>query len=132
MHATYLTMEAAHLQRHTNEQGHQIVQIKPHPNEAAALENELWTRLDGVLTRQQQRIARSNFHFKPLPLRQGMYISHAISPAFFGYADHGAHVELWRTGTWHEWSIATAGHSHQASAPELPPLLQRYWNEKAD
>jgi hypothetical protein len=68
-------------------------------------------------------------HFKPLAPTLGRLWNHLAAPGFFGYAENGARIEIWRVGAWYSWKVTTASHTTEESAPELPSTLQRYWDD---
>jgi predicted Ser/Thr protein kinase len=124
----YLAQERLHLRKETVG-NRQISSIEAHPNDVASLEDELWTGLDAVLSVDQQSIARANLRLKPLDYAPGRFLKHLAAPGFFGFAEHGGRVAVWRVGTWFYWEVTSNGVTDKSQSPELPSLYRRFWAE---
>jgi hypothetical protein len=126
----FLTLEAKHTERRTDESGHLLIVVKPFPAEVAKLEDQLWLKLDGVFDTEQQSVARLNLKLDPAEVLQpGMTLRDAVAPGFFGWGKGGGRLELWKVGTWFHWKVSARGNEDVGSAPQLPEDYRRYWQE---
>jgi predicted Ser/Thr protein kinase len=127
IHRESLKLEQSHWERRTDQAGHIVTTIREDPTAVAALEDQLWSQLDAILSPEQQKTARLNLQLHPLPVHSGMELSEIITPGLFGWSEQGATVEVWRVGTWFHWNISTRYFKHTDSAPQLPMELRRFW-----
>lgn len=128
----YLSVESQNLEQHTDDAGHLVTTINPFVNPLARIEDRLWTRIDAVLSTEQQSVARLNMPLHPKPIQAPMAVSEIVAPGFFGWGKDGARIEIWKVGTWFHWRINTRGYADSSeSAAGLPPQLQRFWKDSA-
>ncbi len=128
-----LALEALHMKQQHDDLGHLVVTIEPYPGPIAMLEDRLWSQLDQLLDRQQQSTARLNLELGPPERRDGIRGAGAREPGFFGWGKEGAHLELWRVGTWYHWKVQTRGEQADShSDPQLPLAYRRFWKEPAE
>jgi predicted Ser/Thr protein kinase len=113
----------------TNDRGRRVTQIPASPSDVDALENEFWSKLDASLDPQQQRIARANLQVRAIDAAPGVSLHELVAPGLFGYLEAGARIETWRLGTWHHWNVTVRGFTTEQSAPEMPLLYRRYWDD---
>jgi hypothetical protein len=109
-----------------DERGRRVTVIPPSPV-VDALENEFWSKLDPLLSVEQQRLARANLRLRGVAAEMGVYLHHLTAPGLFGYLESGARIETWRVGSWHHWNVAVRGYTSEQSAPDPPPLYRQYW-----
>ncbi|MCE9525728.1 MAG: hypothetical protein K8R36_06705 [Planctomycetales bacterium] len=129
-HQDFLALEAQNTERKTDESGHIVIIVKPFPAPVAKLEDQLWLKLDGVFSAEQQSWARLNLKLNPAEVLQaGMTLRDAVCPGFFGWAKEGAQIELWKVGTWSHWKVSARNNLYTGSAPQLPEEYQRFWKE---
>jgi serine/threonine protein kinase len=138
----YLALEKRHSEQSIDSQGHVVTIIHPFATDLEPLESHFWSRLDAVLDRDQQKVARwklispeSNWE-SPAP---GVDISlrDRVRPGLLGWGKNGARFEIWREGTWFRWKVqsgtARPGPYHISyyndTAPELPEEYRRFWKE---
>jgi predicted Ser/Thr protein kinase len=127
IHHESLELERSRWERKTDEAGHLVTTIREDSAAVAALENQLWTQLDAVLSPEQQKTARLNLQLHPPPVHGSMTLSEIVSPGFFGWNSEFVKVEVWRVGTWFHWRVSTRYFTHTDSAPQLPTELRRFW-----
>jgi serine/threonine protein kinase len=128
----YLTIEAQHTERETNEAGHSVVRIGPFVRDIEKLENRLWTELDAIMDERQQSIARLNLNLDPAaarPINVPVPVNELVQPGFFGWGELGLHLEIWRVGTWYHWTARTGRYESSSNAPELPVEYRRFLTE---
>lgn len=92
-----------------------LIQIPAMVNETKALENELWSQLDPLLSTQQQSVAR-------------MYLSLESTTPLLGVGLRARKIELARVGEWFRWREESDGQEvRSGQGPELPPEFRRFW-----
>lgn len=142
----FLELEKQFSERSRNEAGHQVIIVKPFVGPLAEIENRMWTKLDAILDLRQQEIFRTQLRLysrKPspfvFPTNDTAFLStslpDAARPGLFGWAETGATIELWASGTWRHWKVITPAVNHESRGPRFPEELARFWNapvEKSD
>ena len=134
MHRKYVEVEAQFTEVVLTLEGHQRFTIQAFPKEQTELENELWTKLDAIVTDEKQR---ATLHGS-LPLVKRDFVSKDIKrpyshPELFGWIQnrHPIVIEVWRKGTWFHWTITPSGvQSSEADGARLPGELARFWREE--
>jgi hypothetical protein len=113
-HQAYVEVEARHIERKENAQGHQVVRIKTFSKDINRLENDFWTTVDAVVT--------DNF-------QQGMLREHLrLQNELFPFGTHEQSIEIWQVGAWYyyRWENSTG---QPSKGPELPDRLKHLWKE---
>ena len=64
-----LTVEPPNTDGNTGNANRVVVTIHAYPGRVARLENRLWTKLDEILSPDQQSVARLNLHLDPPKMR---------------------------------------------------------------
>ncbi len=118
--------EAKHTTQHLTKDGHLISRIEPFPDEVQTIGNRLRSKLDHVLTPQQQRIARFNLGLK----FDGVQIAKPGPIAWAG--QNSVEIEIWRTGTWYHWHVRASATDMARYEAALPEGLRRFWKEPAE
>jgi predicted Ser/Thr protein kinase len=129
IYAESLKLEAQNIDQDHDPLGHLVITIKPYPVPIAKLENQLWLELDGVLSTQQQSIARLNLELDVPEARPGVTTADLVRPGFFRWGKEGARIELWRVGTWYHWNVQTRRGQYSASDPKLPVEFRSFWKD---
>jgi len=133
MHRKYVEVEAKFTEVVQTLEGHQRFTIQAFSKEQTELENELWTRLDAIVTDEKQRTALHD----SLSLFKGDLVGGASArplthPELLGWGPKlcPVVVETWRKGTWFHWTIKTGKVSTgEADGSRLPGELARFWRE---
>jgi hypothetical protein len=135
----YLALEKQNIDQSTDKQGHVVTVVRPLTTQLSPLESHFWSRLDAILDRDQQNLARLNLALYPRD-RTGEVISVGGAPApvramvrqgLLGWGKNGARFEIWREGTWYRWKIHSVWDYHD-TAPELPDEYRRFWKEPTE
>jgi hypothetical protein len=127
MEQQFYAWEKQVIERVVREDGRIDATIPAQPEKIVSFQNELWLELDRILSLEQQETARRNLNLGPATARPGAPIKELVAPAFFGWCEHGARIEIWRVGTWYHWRISTRGFDLEQQGPELPLELQRIY-----
>jgi hypothetical protein len=135
----YLALEKQNIDQSTDKQGHVVTVVHPLTTQLSPLESHFWSRLDAILDRDQQNVARLNLPLYPRD-RTGEVRSVGSAPApvremvrqgIVGWGKNGARFEIWREGTWYRWKIHSVW-DYDDTAPELPDEYRRFWKEPTE